>query len=351
MISKLINSYCHTISDIGLERFHFSKVSVLKGSFYFNLLRKVLQENQFSMSGPPPKVDDGHKFEPASTIDGYLKIYRTSRAFNASVWADQKCTKFNDYLKQHGLSGAVVAVSGGVDSACTLSLLKHTMGLPGSVLKKVLAINQPIHSSDWALNRSKELCEAMGVECVVVDQTENHAALVKKVDEQVKITGNSFSTGQLRSYMRTPVSYYAAQVLSQEGNPAIVMGTGNQDEDGYLAYFCKYGDGAVDIQLISDLHKSEVFTVSKHLGVPASILEAPPSADLWDGQEDEKELGFTYDFIELFTGYYLPLEESDKAKFLEALDENEREQFLKNKEACEKIHNKNKHKLVGIVNL
>ena len=76
--------------------------------------------------------------------------------------------------------------------------------------------------------RSKELCDAMGVECVVIDQTENHATLVEKVDEQVKITGNSFSTGQLRSYMRTPVSYYAAQLLSQEGNPAIVMGTGNQ---------------------------------------------------------------------------------------------------------------------------
>ena len=62
-------------------------------------------------------------------------------------------------------------------------------------------------------------------------------------------------------------------------------------------------------------------------------------------------LGFTYDFIELFTGYYLPLDDTEKTKFLEVLDENERLEFLKNKEACEKIHNKNKHKLVGIVNL
>ena len=303
------------------------------------------------MSETPAKIDSGHKFEPHSTVADYLKTYRTSRAFNAGVWADEKCAKFNDYLKLHGLSGAIVAISGGVDSACTLALLKHTLDLPDSVLKKVMAINQPILSSDWALNRSKELCEAMGVDCVVVDQTENHAALVTKVDEQANIKGGSFATGQLRSYMRTPVSYYAAQLLSQEGNPAVVMGTGNQDEDGYLAYFCKYGDGAVDVQLISDLHKSEVFAVAKHLGVPESILVAPPSADLWEGQEDEKELGFTYDFIEVFTGYYLPLDESDKEKFIEALDEGERAEFLKNKEACEKIHNKNKHKLAGIVNL
>lgn len=58
--------------------------------------------------------------------------------------------------------------------------------------------------------------------------------------------------------MRTPVGFYAAQLLSQNGTPAIVVGTGNKDEDGYLFYFCKAGDGVADIQLIADLHKSEV---------------------------------------------------------------------------------------------
>ena len=59
----------------------------------------------------------------------------------------------------------------------------------------------------------------------------------------------------------------------------MVMGTGNHDEDGYLGYFCKAGDGVVDVQLIADLHKSEVFKVGALLGVPQSILSSPPSAD------------------------------------------------------------------------
>ena len=53
------------------------------------------------------------------------------------------------------------------------------------------------------------------------------------------IEGGAFAKGQLRSYMRTPVAYYTAQLISQSGFPCIVMGTGNMDEDGYLLYFCK----------------------------------------------------------------------------------------------------------------
>ena len=123
------------------------------------------------------------------------------------------------------------------------------------------------------------------------------------------------------------------------------------DEDGYLAYFCKAGDGVVDIQLISDLHKSEVFLLGKYLQVPDSILNAKPSADLWDGQEDESELGFSYDFIEFFTGFFLNLSEKNKKKILENLTDISKNEFNNYKKKCTEIHNRNKHKLHGVINL
>ncbi len=245
----------------------------------------------------------------------FLRTYREERRFSSKYFVRSKVKKLNEYLGKHNLSGAVLSVSGGVDSALTLALLKQTAELPNSNLKKIWAISQPIHSSDWALARAKELCEKMEIELKIIDQTELYDNITKLVSSVTDVTENKFSGGQLRSYMRTPINYYCAQLLSQMGYPAIVMGTGNMDEDGYLAYFCKAGDGVVDVQLIADLHKSEVFKCAEYLGVPDSIVKAKPSADLWDGQEDEKELGFTYDFIEFYTGWYLKLNEEQKKKF------------------------------------
>jgi NAD+ synthase (glutamine-hydrolysing) len=245
----------------------------------------------------------------------------------------------------------VVSLSGGVDSAVTLGLMNYARQMKGSTIERVAAIAQPIKSSAWALNRAKECADSWGIEMFTVDQTALHSTLQTLVDTATGIDGNGFATGQLRSYMRTPVGYYVAQLLSQNGTPCVVMGTGNMDEDGYLAYFCKAGDGVVDIQLIADIHKSEVFAVGKELGVPDSILVAAPSADLWDGHTDEEELGFTYDFVELFTGHFLKLSAAEQKKFVASLSKPAKEQWAKWSEACIKVHNRNKHKIGGPKNL
>jgi len=107
----------------------------------------------------------------------------------------------------------------------------------------------------------------------------------------------------------------------------------------------------VDVQLISDLHKSEVFKVGEALGVPRSILDAPPSADLWDGQTDEDELGFSYDFIELLTGYYLPLDDEQRAAFKASLSAETKIKFEATANIAQTIHRRNFHKINGIVNI
>jgi NAD+ synthase len=73
----------------------------------------------------------------------------------------------------------------------------------------------------------------------------------------------------------------------------LVLGTGNKTEI-LLGYSTLYGDSACAINPIGDLYKTQVRQLARHLGVPAAIVDKPPSADLWAGQTDEDELGFTY---------------------------------------------------------
>lgn len=280
-----------------------------------------------------------------------VEKYRIQRNFKPEVWLNEKCERLNDYMKTCGLQGCITSVSGGIDSAVVLALCTRAMKIPGSPIKKNIGLCQPICSSAWSLERGKENIASCKATEVVVDQTKLHFDLAKLVESAVGIEGKEFACGQLRSYMRTPCAYYVAQLLGQEGTPSVVMGTGNKDEDFYLGYFCKAGDGVVDVQVISDLHKSEVFLVAEALGVPAATRNASPSADLWEEQTDEEELGFPYAFVEWFTGWYLERGELEKIEFVESLSTEARQQFREFTSACEKVHRRNKHKLNGPVNL
>lgn len=280
-----------------------------------------------------------------------LQEHRKARNFDPAAWVEMKCAKLNDYMRRCGLKACVTSISGGIDSAVVLAMCARAMHADSSPIQKNIGLCQPIHSSAWALERGKENIAACGATEVVVDQTQLHQELSSVIEKAVGIEGRDFARGQLRSYMRTPPGFYVAQLLSQEGTPAIVMGTGNKDEDFYLGYFCKAGDGVVDVQIISDLHKSEVFTVAEVLNVPANTRQAAPSADLWEAQTDEDELGFPYDFVELFTGWYLNQTETCKLEFLDSLSAEARQQFEQYTNACELVHRRNAHKLKGQVNL
>lgn len=272
-----------------------------------------------------------------------LHEVRKARNFNAREWSDQKADMFNDYMRKAGLTACLVSVSGGVDSSVTLALMVHAQKRPNSPIKRVIGIAQPIKSTEKIWKRALLLKETYGVEIITVDQSELHTQLQSLCDTAIGVEGSAFSNGQLKSYMRTPVNFYVAQLLSQNGTPCVVLGTGNYDEDGYLYYFCKAGDGVADIQLINDLHKSEVFSVGRELSVPNDILVAPPSADLWDDQTDEGELGFTYDFVELLTEFLRFSEEKQK-EFINSFSPSGKSQWDSLRAKAELVHRRNRHK-------
>lgn len=295
-------------------------------------------------------IEELKKVKADNTLHEDLKKYlaqvREKRAFDAKAWIEKKTKIFNDYMKKGGLKAAVVSVSGGVDSAVTLALMSHAANQKDTNIEKVCGIAQPIASTAKIQNRAYECGEVFkNVEMVTVDQTQIWKDLSKAVEGAfaLKKEGKPFASGQLKSYMRTPVNYYMAQLYSQEGYPCVVMGTGNYDEDGYLYYFCKAGDGVADVQLIADLHKSEVFEVGALLGVPKSVLVAKPSADLWEGQNDEDEIGASYDFIELYTEY-LKEDEKTQKSVVEGFSEEATKQFRELEDLVVSIHRRNKHK-------
>lgn len=268
-----------------------------------------------------------------------LADVRRAKAFNPEAWVSNKVASLIAYMKSTGIKGCVINLSGGIDSSVTFALLSRAKAAASSPILRVLGIAQPILSTGSIQNRAYEL-SPYG-EIITVDQTPIFQSLAPLVDKACGIEGGFFARGNLKSYMRTPVAFYAAQLLSQSGTPAVVVGTGNYDEDGYLYYFSKAGDGVADISLIHDLHKSEVFAVGRYLGLPESILDAPPSADLWEGQTDEAEIGASYDFVELHT--VIQGNETLQSR-ISTLSAEAQAQYMKVAALLRAIHSRNKHK-------
>ncbi len=288
-----------------------------------------------------------------------LEQYRQNLNFDSVKWITEKCNALNKYMLTNNLSGCVVGMSGGVDSAVTFMLAVHASYMASSPIKSIVPVLLPYNTDDSpSVKRATLQCRVANIKPFYHPIGDNVSNLSRSIgsnmDGWFDTTGTEpsvFAYGQLKSYMRTPMLYYVTQLLNDRGVPSIVLGTGNKDEDHYLGYFCKAGDGVVDLQLINDLHKSQVFQVGKTAGVIDDILTAPPSAELWEGQTDEGEMGFSYDFVEFYTGVYIKMSDQEKETFLNSMTTEDSEAFNKRVHLCNTIHNRNAHKLKGIVNL
>lgn len=201
--------------------------------------------------------------------------------------------KISHWIKQQidsaGAKSAVVGLSGGADSALVAILCQSVV--------PTYVVRMPCHSSDSSLDRAWELITRFEKLIELhVDLETAFSSIQEQVDHSLAWPTQLAETGALRSCLRAPTLDYVAKRVN-----GLVVGTGNRDEDEVTRYFQKRGDGAVDISPIAKLHKSEVYQLLKFLNCPSSIVDAVPTADLWGpeaGQEDEKELGLTYQEIE-----------------------------------------------------
>ena len=278
------------------------------------------------------------------TLSDLLTLLRADRGFDIEVALSGKRDRICAYFADCGLDAAVVGVSGGVDSAVALSLLTDAMAAPGSPLKRVVGILAPISGpgatgQDRATRRGALAIEAAGAEGWRCDLSAAQQGFVAALDPHARRT--DWAEGQLLSVVRTPAFYYAAALLQAAGHRSLVVGTTNRDEGAYLGFFGKASDGMVDLQPISDLHKSEVLALAARLGVPDEIIRATPRGDVFDGRTDEQMIGAPYWFVEL---YLLLRCRADRAVLLAGLTDGERATFDVYAAAIEQLHRHNAHK-------
>jgi NAD+ synthetase len=298
------------------------------------------------------KIYNPQKSTLTAELQDLLGLMRVHRNFQVSDYIKAKTIVINEYFTQHQIHTAVVGVSGGIDSAVVLALLKEAMNKQGSTLKEIIPVLLPLTKSQGATNqneatsRGQELCKKLKLTPRTMDLSQVEDSLRGVVEPTTKIKGQPWAIGQLVAYLRTPSLYYITALCSQKGHRAVVCGTTNQDEGAYLGYFGKASDGLVDVQIISDLHKSEVFKVGVALGVPAAILTVPPSGDMFDGRVDEEVFGASYDFVELYLNY-LRLNSALQKSVLSGLEEDSQHQFTQGQTNLEKMHQYNGHKYLG----
>ncbi len=186
-----------------------------------------------------------------------------------------------------GASGAIIGLSGGIDSALTAYLTVEALGKD-----KVLGLMLPEKgiSTQADIDDAVEIAKILGIDHNIIEISDvlaSFSSAIPVFDRNVK-TAN----GNLKARTRMCILYYHANIMNR-----MVVGTGNKTEL-LLGYFTKYGDGGVDIEPIGDLYKTQVRGLSRYMGVPLGIIEKTPTAGLWPGQTDESELGVSYDMAD-----------------------------------------------------
>ena len=191
-------------------------------------------------------------------------------------------------IEKAQLDGAIVAISGGIDSAVTLHLTVKALGP-----ENVTAITMPERDVTPECDIMDVMlhCKQLNLTCNTVDITQILHVMqqnLTKYDPTDRI-----SSGNIRSRLRMIVAYHYANLEHK-----MVMGTSNKTEL-LTGFFTKHGDGGVDLMPLADLYKYNIKQLAEYLKIPENIIKKPPSPGFYPGHTDEKELGCDYDTIDL----------------------------------------------------
>lgn len=199
---------------------------------------------------------------------------------NSALLADALRSFVAGELRITGLSGYVVGLSGGLDSAVSAALAAGAVGP-----ERVVAVALPgPTSSPESLAHARLVAEAFAIPLEVADlggAAEALAATLGACADRLRF-------GNLMARLRMVALFDRARAL-----PGLVLGTSNKSEV-LLGYSTLFGDAASSVNPLGDLWKTQIYALGEHLGIPAPLLAKAPTADLWPGQTDAGELGFDY---------------------------------------------------------
>ena len=194
--------------------------------------------------------------------------------------ADEAAAFIRERMAAARRDAGVIGLSGGIDSALSAFLAARALG-PGKLTAFMLPYST---SSEQSLADALAVAEALGIAHEVIEITPMVDAYFGRYPDAARLRRANMMARQ-----RMAVLYDQSERLD-----ALVVGTGNRTE-ALLGYTTMWGDMACAFNPIGDLYKTQVRRISEYLGVPESVRTKAPTADLWQGQTDEAELGFSYD--------------------------------------------------------
>lgn len=206
----------------------------------------------------------------------------------AEVVVEHLVNWLREQVKAAGASGVVFGVSGGVDSAVAAVIAKRAFS------DNCMALLMPCESNLDDLIHGQAFVEKFDIPYRIVDLDNAFSLLSAQLGSYIKHEGlkGKLLKSNIKPRLRMLTLYYSAQARNY-----LVLGTSNKSEI-MVGYATKYGDTGVDLQILGDLIKSEIYELARYLQIPKVIINKAPSGGLWAGQTDEGEMGITYEQLD-----------------------------------------------------